>query len=143
MAPEDIDKLYEQYVIYWQLEDISPSDEMRIRLLLEVAIEVAKERACDIREWDFDKLPKSIVLGILTYTDLAMKKEDNFGISSESIGGMSQSFDSNFINGDPDSYYNDTYAMFDRHCRRKMNNSLQYVPLRRGGQCKRKGWRNY
>lgn len=143
MIPEDMEKLYEDYIQYWQLTDISSADEMRIRLLLEVAVEVAKERACDIKDWSYGTLPKSVILGIITYANLAMSKEDNFGIASESIGGMSQSFDTGVINGNPDGYYNDAYALFDKYCKSKSSKTLKYAPLKRANCGCRNTWRNY
>ena len=102
---------------YKELNGIAIDDTSQdavLSLYLELGVEVAKEKACDIKEWDYDKLPKAVIMGILMYVDLFSKRNENYGIKSESIDGMSQTYIDN--TGD-DSYFNHVYDLFALHCK--------------------------
>lgn len=101
---------------YKELNGIAIDDTSQdavLSLYLELAIEVAKEKACDIKDWNYEKLPKAVVMGMLMYVDLFSKRNENYGIKSESIDGMSQTY---IDNAGDDSYFNPVYDLFALHC---------------------------
>lgn len=106
------------------------SQDAVLSLYIEVAVEVAKKKACDIKDWTFENLPKAVILGILLYVDLFSKRNEVHGIKSESIDGMSQTYmDSN---GD-DSYFNPAYELFAMYCKKVAGYcSMTYRNARRG-----------
>lgn len=119
---------------YKELNGIAIDDTSQdavLSLYLEVALEIAKEKSCDIKDWTFEKIPKSVLMGILIYVDLFMKRNEVHGIKSESIDGMSQTYmDSN----KDDSYFSPAYDLFDMYCT-KVNNgycSATFRNARRG-----------
>lgn len=121
---------------YKKINGIDPldvsQDEM-LKLLIEVAIEVAKQKACDWSQWDsFDKLPKPIILGIMELIGLSVSRGDinRAGVKSESIGGMSQTFfDADYLGSD--SYFKPAFDLFGMYCSVQPD-SLVFRKARRG-----------
>jgi len=119
---------------YKELNGIAIDDTSQdavLSLYLDVALEIAKEKACDIKDWTFEKIPKSVLMGILIYVNLFMKRNEVHGIKSESIDGMSQTYmDSN----KDDSYFSPAYDLFDMYCAKSNNGycSATFRNARRG-----------
>lgn len=139
MSPEELKKWLDAYKQFNGIPIDDDSNDVVIQLYLEAGIEEAKRRACDIKEWEFDKLPAQIKLGIFKYINLSETREADYGIASESIGGMSQTF-TKFANAN--DYYKEAYDYFDKYCARKNDMTLAFVSAKRGACC-RGSYRSY
>lgn len=139
MSPEELKKWLDAYKQFNGIPIDDESNDVVIQLYLEAGIEEAKRRACDIKEWEFDKLPAQIKLGIFKYINLSEAREADYGIASESIGGMSQTF-TKFTNAN--DYYKEAYDYFDKYCSRTNDMTLAFISAKRGVCC-RGSYRSY
>lgn len=112
-------------------EDDTTMDE-HYKLALEVVLEIAKKRACNLSKWDnIDDLPKPVLMGIMMMVDLQGRRVSQNNLKSESIDGMSQSFGTI---GTDEEYFAPAYELFDMYCDVGPND-LIFQKARRGGCC--------
>lgn len=131
-----ITALLEEYKRLNGITDDS-QDEL-LSMLLESALEIAKQKACKWSKWDkFEDIPKPIILGIITLVQLMQTRNSvsGSGIKSESIGGMSQSF-FGVTDFSDDSFFAPAYDLFDLYCGQKQRNKqFVFKKAKRGRGC--------
>jgi len=130
-----IDDLIKYYKSYYGIPEDDASQDVRIKLFIQVALEKAKRKACDWHKWDdIEELPAPILLGILTFANLSFSKGDTHGIKSESIGGMTQVFKDY---GEDDDYFKPAYDLFEEYCESALDvNQMYAVKAKRKGCCR-------
>lgn len=127
-----IEGLLKYYKEYYGIDALDETDDFKTKLQLEVALHKAKRLACDWSDWtDVNSLPASVLLGIIIYANLAISRAGVHGIKSESIGGMSQSFQ-DFT--EDSGYYQPAYDLFAEYCAATLDvNQMYVIKARRRG----------
>lgn len=125
-----VDKILEAYKLANNIDPLDTSQDAILKLYISAALQIAKKKSCDWGNWDkYEDIPPAIILGIIQLIGLMQSRDANFGIKSESIGGMSQTFiDLDKISDD--DYFKGPYGLFGLFC--SQNNKLQFRVAKRG-----------
>lgn len=125
-----------QLLAYFKKYNGIPEDDTsmdtQLTLALEVVLEIAKKRACNLNKWDnIDDIPKPVLMGILMMVEMQGQRVKQNNLKSESIDGMSQSFGTI---GTDEEYFAPVYELFDMYCD-VAPNELIFQRAKRGGCC--------